>query len=346
MRRSMEDHMAQEANLSVDAHHVVRPRLALVASSGRRAAALLSFALVLVAAFATSARAASVGLGTADSFSVLGGSTVTNTGPTVLTGDLGVSPGTAITGFPPGIVHGATHANDAVAAQAQSDLTTAYNDAAGRSSTATVSGDLAGRTLSPGVYTSASSLGLTGDLTLNANGDPNAVFVFQAGSTLTTASGSRVLLTGGAQACNVFWQVGSSATIGTSTAFTGNILALTSISLTTGATLDGRALARNGAVTLDTNTVTRATCSTTSATTTGTTTTGSTTGTPTGSATTGTPGRPTAGTPRRPRGSLVHPPRKRHPRRPHKPRSPRRPPHHGTPKSPARPPRTPGGFTG
>jgi hypothetical protein len=342
----MEDHMAREAHLSVDAHHVNRPRLALVASSGRRAAALLSFALVLVAAFATSARAASVGLGTADSFSVLGGSTVTNTGPSVLTGDLGVSPGTAITGFPPGTVNGATHANDAVAGQAQSDLTTAYNDAAGRSSTSTVSGDLAGRTLSPGVYTSASSLGLSGDLTLNANGDPNAVFVFQAGSTLTTASGSRVLLTGGAQACNVFWQVGSSATIGTSTAFTGNILALTSISLTTGATLDGRALARNGAVTLDTNTVTRATCSTTSATTTTTTTgttTGSTTGTTTGSAKPGTPGQPTAGTPRRPRGSLVHPPRKRHPRR-HKPK--RRPPHHNAPKSPARPPRTPGGFTG
>jgi hypothetical protein len=160
-------------------------------------------------------------------------------------------------------VHGTIHKNDAVASQAKQDLVTAYNDAAGRSSTATVSGDLAGRTLVPGVYTSASSLGLTGDLTLNAQGDANAVFVFQAGSTLTTGSGSHVRLIGGAQACNVYWQVGSSATIGTSTEFTGNILALTSISLKTSATLDGRALARNGAVTLDTNTVTRANCATT-----------------------------------------------------------------------------------
>jgi hypothetical protein len=194
-------------------------------------------------------------LGTAGPFSVLAGSTVTNTGPSTLVGDLGVSPGTAITGFPPGTVNGTVHANDAVALQAQHDLVTAYNDAAGRSSTATVSADLAGSTLTPGVYTSSSSLGLSGDLTLDAQGDPNAVFVFQAASSLTTGSGSRVLLIGGAQACNVFWQVGSSATIGTASAFTGTILALTSVSLTTGATLDGRALARNGAVTLDTNTV-------------------------------------------------------------------------------------------
>jgi hypothetical protein len=218
-------------------------------------------ALLATAALASSAQAASVPLGTADSFAVLAGSTVTNTGPSVISGDLGVSPGTAVTGFPPGTVTGGTiHAADAVALQAQSDVTTAYNDAAGRGSTATISADLAGRTLTPGVYTSASSLGLTGDLTLDARGDPAAVFVFQAGSTLTTGFASRVLLIGGAQACNVFWQVGSSATIGTSSAFVGNILALTSISLTTGATLRGRALARNGAVTLDTNTVTRATC--------------------------------------------------------------------------------------
>ena len=229
---------------------------------GRLGLGLAALALLLVAVLATTAQAATVGLGTAGSFSILGGSTVSNTGPSVLSADLGVSPGAAITGFPPGTVLGATHANDAVAHQAQLDLVTAYDDAAGRSSTATVSGDLAGRTLNPGVYTSASSLGLTGDLTLNAGGDPNAVFVFQAGSTLTTGSGSHVLLSGGAQACNVFWKVGSSATIGTATAFTGNILALTSISMTTGATLDGRALARNGAVTLDTNSVTRSPCTT------------------------------------------------------------------------------------
>src|SRR4051794_24426392 len=208
-----------------------------------RAAGTL-LALLATAALASSAQAASVPLGTADSFAVLAGSTVTNTGPSVISGDLGVSPGTAVTGFPPGTVTGGTiHAADAVALQAQSDVTTAYNDAAGRGSTATISADLAGRTLTPGVYTSASSLGLTGDLTLDARGDPDAVFVFQAGSTLTTGFASRVLLIGGAQACNVFWQVGSSATIGTSSAFAGNILALTSISLTTGATLQGRALA-------------------------------------------------------------------------------------------------------
>jgi hypothetical protein len=218
--------------------------------------------VVLAAASCTRADAATVGLGTAGSFGVLGGSAVTNTGPTVIAGDLGVAPGTAVSGFPPGTVSGAVHANDAVAVQAKSDLVTAYDDAAGRSSTATVSGDLAGRTLTSGVYTSATSLGLSGDLTLDAQGDPNAVFVFQAGSTLTTASASRVLLIGGAQACNVFWQVGSSATLGSATAFTGTILALTSISLTTGATVDGRALARNGAVTLDTNVFTRSACTT------------------------------------------------------------------------------------
>jgi Ice-binding-like/Bacterial Ig domain len=225
------------------------------------AAGLLLVALLVTAPLASSAQAASVPLGTAESFAVLAGTTVTNTGPSVISGDLGVSPGTAVTGFPPGTVTaGTVHAADSVALQAEGALATAYNDAAGRSSTATISADLAGRTLTPGVYTSASSLGLSGDLTLDAQGEPNAVFVFQAGSKLTVGSGSRVLLIGGAQACNVFWQVGSSATIGPSSAFAGNILALTSISLTTGATLNGRALARNGEVTLDTNTITKAAC--------------------------------------------------------------------------------------
>jgi hypothetical protein len=165
-----------------------------------------------------------------------------------------------VTGFPPGIVGGTVHAADAVATQAQRDLAIGYDDAASRPATATVSADLGGRTLAPGVYTAASALGLTGDLTLDAGGDPDAVFVLRAGSALTTASGSRVLLAGGAQACRVFWQVGSSATIGTSASFSGTILALTSIALTTDARLDGRALARNGAVTLDSNVITSSAC--------------------------------------------------------------------------------------
>jgi hypothetical protein len=210
-----------------------------------------------------------VGLGTATSFAVLAATTVTNTGPSVISGDLGVSPGTAVTGFLPGIViNGTQHAGDAVAAQAQSDLVIAYNDAAGRASTATVSSDLGGQALTPGVYSSASSLGLTGTVTLDAQGDPDAVFIFQAGSTLTTASSSTVALIGGAQACNVFWQVGSSATLGTNTTFVGSILALTSVSVQTGTTVAGRVLARNGQVSLDTNTVTQSTCNATPPTTT------------------------------------------------------------------------------
>jgi hypothetical protein len=232
-------------------------------SYGRRWGAGLFAALLLTAASSSTAQAAAVTLGTADSFAVLAGQSVTNTGPSVISGDLGVSPGTAVTGFPPGsLTAGIVHRADAVALQAQRDLTSAYNDAAGRSSTATISADLAGKTLAPGVYTSASSLGLSGALTLDARGDPNAVFVFQAGSMLTVASTSKVLLIGAAQACNVVWQVGSSASIGPHSTFAGNVLALTSISLTTGATLNGRALARNGQVSLDTNTVTKTACAT------------------------------------------------------------------------------------
>jgi len=205
-----------------------------------------------------------VGLGTADSFAVLAGSTVTNTGPSTINGDLGVSPGTAVTGFPPGTVNGTIHASDAVAIQAQADLTTAYDDAAGRIPAVAVSGDLGGSILTAGVYKSGSTLGLTGTLTLDAQGDPNAVFIFQVGSSLTTASGSRVALINGAQSCNVFWQIGSSATLGTSSVFRGNLLALTSITVNNGVTLDGRALARNGAVTLDNDTITAARCAATS----------------------------------------------------------------------------------
>lgn len=201
-----------------------------------------------------------VGLGTAASYSVLGGQAVTNTGPTTLGGDLGVSPGTAITGFPPGLVAGAVHAGDAQAAQAQADLVVAYDDAAGRAPTASVAGDLVGRTLLPGVYNSTGPLAVSGALTLNGQGNFNSVFIFQVASTLTTASASSIVLTNGAQACNIFWQVGSSATLGTASTFRGTIMALTSISVTTGTTVEGRALARNGQVSLDTNVFTAPGC--------------------------------------------------------------------------------------
>ncbi|WP_372515835.1 ice-binding family protein [Streptantibioticus silvisoli] len=235
-----------------------------------------------------SAIGVAVPLGTTSSFAVLAGQSVTNTGPSVITGNVGVSPGTSVTGFPPGTVNGVIHSADAVALQAQTDLTAAYNNAAGQAPDANIAGDLGGLTLTPGVYHGSSSIGLTGTLTLDAEGDPNAVFIFQIGSTLTTASASRVVLINGAQPCNVFWQVGSSATLGTNSTFVGNILALTSISATTGATVDGRTLARNGSVTLDTNTITRSVC--------GSATTGGTTGGNTGGNTGGTTGGNTGGT--------------------------------------------------
>lgn len=207
---------------------------------------------------ATTAGQAPVALGTAANFAVLAGSTVTSSGATTVNGDVGVSPGTAVTGFPPGLVNGAIHAGDSAAAQAQLNLTTAYNDAAGRTVGAvSVAGNLGGRTLTPGLYKSTSSLEISsGDLTLDAQGDANAVFIFQMASTLTTTAGRQVILSGGAKAANVFWQVGSSATLGTTSVLKGTIMADQSITLTTGATLDGRALARIAAVTLDANIIT------------------------------------------------------------------------------------------
>jgi len=196
-------------------------------------------------------------LGQAGTFAVLGGSAVSNTGPTLVVGDLGISPGSSITGFPPGNISGGViHANDAVALGAQNDVAVAYTNLAGQPSGVNLTGqDLGGLTLTSGVYTFNSSAQLTGTLTLDAQGDPAAVFVFQIGSTLTTASASQVVVINGGTNCNVFWQVGSSATLGTATTFVGNILALTSITLTTGATTSGRLLARNGAVTLDSSNV-------------------------------------------------------------------------------------------
>lgn len=220
----------------------------------------LGVVFAVIGSQSAAAQQAPVGLGTARSFAVLAGTTVTNTGPSTISGDLGVSPGSAVVGFPPGTVsNGVIHAADAVALQAQADVTTAYNDAAGRATTATVTADLGGRTLVAGVYTGG-ALGLTGALTLDAQGDPNAVFVFQAASTLITASTSSVNLINGANPCNVYWQVGSSATLGTNSVFVGTVLALTSVAATTGATVQGRLLARNGAVTLDNNVITVPNC--------------------------------------------------------------------------------------
>ena len=240
-----------------------RPRYAWLAAGPVAAAGAIG---MFFASQPAGAATAPVGLGTAGSFAVLAGRTVTNTGLSAISGNLGVSPGTAVTGFPPGIVTGGTiHRADGVAAGAKSALVTAYNDAAGRSPTANVPAFIgAGQTLAPGVYKASSSLHVGGSLTLDAGGDPNAVFIFQAPSTLITDSASSVVLTGGAQACNVFWQVGSSATLGTHSAFTGSILALTSISVRTGDTIAGRALARNGAVTLDDDRITASSCAVTS----------------------------------------------------------------------------------
>jgi len=200
-----------------------------------------------------------VALGSAATFDVLAGSTVTNTGPTVITGgNLGLSPGSAVTGFPPGtlISPAEMQVTDPAAAQGQLDLTTAYIYTAGLPGGASLPGDLSGLTFAPGLYKTSSTVMLSaGNVTLDAQGNANAVFIFQIGSTLTTSGSTQVVLAGGAQAKNVFWQVSSSATLGTNSTFQGTIMALQAITLDTGATLNGRALARNAAVALDSNPV-------------------------------------------------------------------------------------------
>jgi hypothetical protein len=213
-------------------------------------------------AAATQSAVSAPTLGVAASFLVLGGSTVTNTGPTTIMGDLGVSPGLAITGFPPGlVVGGATHAGDATALRAQNDVTAAYTVLAGDPCAQDLTGrDLGGLKLTQGVYCFSSEAHLSGALVLDAQGDPGAVFVFQIGSTLITGSSASVVFVNGGQDCHVFWQIGSSATLGTDAAFAGSLLALTSITLNTGASVSGRALARNGAVTMDDNRIFSTTC--------------------------------------------------------------------------------------
>jgi LPXTG-motif cell wall-anchored protein len=237
-----------------------------------------------VASFAAQPK---VDLGLAESFAVLAGSGITNTGPTTASGSAGADFGSSPTGTFTGNVLVTTSgtkytAVDAAVTAAKADLTTAYNDAAGRTPATTVTADLGGQTLTAGVYKSASSLAVTGTLTLDAENDPNAVFIFQAGSTLTSASSATIALVNGADACNVFWQVGSSATFGTDTVFVGHVLALTSITANTRATFQGQLLAQNGAVTLDTNTITNNLCA------------GAASATPTASATPGASATPDA----------------------------------------------------
>jgi len=223
---------------------------------------LLSF-VTLIAFTGQSAQAAtSIDLGAATSYAVIAGSAITNTGSSVLTGDVGLSPGSSIGGFPPGHITGNSDAADAQSLLAQGAATSAFGIAQSAPSTSSLAlGVLAG-TLSPGVYTASSDMSLTGTLTLDGGGNLNSVFIFQAGTSLTTASGSSVVLQNGAQACHVFWQVGSTATLGTTTAFVGTILALTSAVLDTGATVDGRVFAQTAAVTLDDNTISVPTCAT------------------------------------------------------------------------------------
>lgn len=225
------------------------------------AVSVATLLLSALAAPAAHAVATTPPLGTAANFAAVAHTTITNTGPSVVTGDLGVFPGTAVTGFPPGTIIGAIHANDGVAQTAAADVLTAYNQAAGESCDYTLSNpDLGGQTLSPGVYCfTSTSVGLTGTLTLDAGGNANAAWLFKTGSTLITASNSAVVLINGATPCNnnnITWQVGSSATLGSATSFVGNILASASVSLNTGSTTTGSLYGNTGAVTMDTNNVT------------------------------------------------------------------------------------------
>jgi hypothetical protein len=221
----------------------------------------LAFAILAAGQVVLAAGTSSVGLGTSANFAVLAGTpSITNTEASTITGNVGIAPAVAVTGFPPGKINGTTHKADGVAVQAKSDLAVAYTDAANRVKTATHA-TLEGLTLVAGVYNAGgATLGLTGTLTLDGKNDPNAVWIFQATSDLVTASSSIVRVINGGQACNVFWQVTSSATLGSGSTFVGTIMALTSITMASGVTLHGRALARNGDVTLIHDSITRSTC--------------------------------------------------------------------------------------
>jgi hypothetical protein len=227
-------------------------------------AATLAFSMLTAVGTVLAGSLSPVGLGTTANFAVLAGTpSIENTGLTVINGDVGIDPAAAVNGFPPGIINGTIHAADGVANTAKSDLVIAYDDAAGRPVTANHTA-LGGLTLVSGVYNAGgATLDLTGTLTLDAQDDPNAVWIFQATSDLVTASASSVSLVNGAQACNVFWQVTSSASLGSGSTFVGTIMALTSITMADDVTVDGRALARNGTVTLINDTITRSTCTTT-----------------------------------------------------------------------------------
>jgi hypothetical protein len=225
------------------------------------AAAVVAISGALLASMGTAQAAAlPVPMGTAEPFAVLGGTGITSTGTTVINGDIGSLPNPTMTVTGSVVLTGVDHRGDGVTATAKDDLTTAYLDAAGRTGALPVVGDLAGQTLTPGVYNSASSIGISGSTPLTLNGTSSDVFVFQAGSSLITSANTSVVLTGGVTACNVFWQVGSSTTLGVNSHFVGTIMTLSDSTMNTGATLEGSLLTRNGAVTLDSNTFVRPPC--------------------------------------------------------------------------------------
>ncbi len=313
--------------MTLSSHRPTAAHVRVIAASTAGALALASAGVLLLAGPAEAA-AVKVPLGTAKSYAILAGQGITNTGPTTVTGDIGSHPNGSFTGQSSVTIDGAVHLADAEALDAKNDLIAAYDNAAGQTPRNAVDDELGGETLPGGVYNRAGAMALTGTLTLDGENNPNSVWVFQAGSTLTAEVASTVSLINGAQACNVYWQVGSSATLKVASRFRGTIMALTSIHMKTGARLIGRVLARNGAVTLDSNTITRPHCAappttTTTTTTTGPTTTGPTTTgptttgptptgptptgptgpTPTGPNTTTTPGGPTGPTPSGPTGS-------------------------------------------